>query len=79
MGALACYVGLESEECEIAYPNLLFSRNIIGGHGVMRSVLILTVVSNQGMGGAEFDKVYGICFSPEFLRLSMAHPAASWT
>ena len=45
----------------------------------MRSVLTLTVSSNQGMSGVEFDKIYGIYFSPEFLRLSMARPAASWT
>ena len=34
VGVLVCYVDLENEECEIAYPNLLFGRNIIGGHGV---------------------------------------------
>ena len=44
----------------------------------MCSVLTLTVGNNQGMGGVEFDKICGIYFSPEFLRLSMARPAASW-
>ena len=70
---------LENAECRIAYPNLLFDRNVIGGHGVMCSVLTLTVGNNQGMGGVEFDKVYGIYFLPEFLRLSVARSAASWT
>ena len=55
VGALACYVDLENEECEITYPDLLFGRSIIGGRGVMRSVLTLTVASNQSMGGAGFD------------------------
>ena len=52
---------------------------IIGGHGVMCSVLTLTVGNSQGMGGVEFDKVYGIYFSPGFLHLSVARYAASWT
>ena len=33
-------------ERKIAYPGLLFDRNIIGGHGVMCSVLTLTVSNN---------------------------------
>ena len=48
------------------FPGLLFDRNIIGGHGVMCSVLTLTVSNNQGTRGVEFDKIYGIYFSPEF-------------
>ena len=79
VSALVYYVGLENGECRIAFPSLPFDRNIIGGHGVMCSMLTLTVGSNQGMGGVEFDKVYGIYFSTEFLRLSVARPAASWT
>ena len=34
-----------------------------------RSALTLTVVSNQGMGGAEYGEIYGDYFSPGFLRL----------
>ena len=79
VGALVYYVDLENEGCRIACPNLLFDRNIIGDHGVMCSVLTLTVGNNQGLGGVEFDRVYGIYFSPEFLHLSVARPAASWT
>ena len=78
VSALVYYVDLENEECRIAYPYLLFDRNIIGGHGVMCPVLALTIGNNQGMGGVEVDKVYGIYFSPEFLHLSVARPAASW-
>ena len=29
VGAPVCYVDLENEECEIAYPILLFGRNVI--------------------------------------------------
>ena len=79
VGALVYYIDPGNEECKIAYPNLLFDRNIIGGHGVMCSVLTLTVGNNQGMSGVEFDKIYGIYFSPELLRLSVARPATSWT
>ena len=45
----------------------------------MCSVLTLTVGNNQGMRGVEFGRIYGIYFSPEFLRLSVACPAASWS
>ena len=55
VSALVYYVGLENEECRIAYPNLLFDRSIIGGHGAMCSVLAPTVGNNQGMGGVEVD------------------------
>ena len=79
VGALVYYVDLENEECEIAYPNLLFDRNIIDGHGVMCSVLTLTVGNNQGRGDVELDRIYGSYFSPEFLHLSVARPATSWT
>ena len=112
VGALVCYVDLENEECEITCPDLLFGRSIIGGRGVMRSVLTLTVASNQSMGGAGFDndlrggtvasaagvrgakrvgvlvcyvdlegrevefgKIYGVYFSPEFLRQRLPEPA----
>ena len=69
----------ENEECKTAYPNLLFGRDIIDGRGAMCSVVTLTVGNNQGMGDGEFGKIYDVYFPPEFLRLSMAPPAASWT
>ena len=34
-GALAYCVDPESEECKIAYPNLLFDHNIVDGRGLM--------------------------------------------
>ena len=37
----------ENEECKIAYPNLLFDRNIIDGRAMMCSVLTLTIGNNQ--------------------------------
>ena len=36
---------------------------------MMCSALALTVGNNQGMGGVELGKIYGISFPPEFLRL----------
>ena len=78
MSALVYYVGLENEECRIAYPNLLFGRDIIDGRGMMCSVLTLAVGNNQGIGGVEFGKIYDIFFPPDFLRSSMARSAKSW-
>ena len=69
VGALVYYVDLENEECKIAYPNLLFDRNIIDGRGMMCSVLTQGVVSSQGMGAFEYGKIYDIYFPPGFLRL----------
>ena len=68
VGALACYIGPRNEGCK-TYPNLLFGRNIVGGCGVMGSVLTLTVGGYQGMGDVEYGKIYDICFPPELLRL----------
>ena len=42
VGALVYYIDPGDEGCKIAYPNLLFDRNIIGGRGVVCSVLTLT-------------------------------------
>ena len=39
--ALVYYIDPENEECKIAYPNLLFDRNIIDGRAMMCSVLTL--------------------------------------
>ena len=67
------------EECKIACPNLLFDGDIIGGCGVVCSVLTLAVGNNQGMGGVEFDKIYDIYFPWGSCASSVAHPATSWT
>ena len=50
VGALVYYIDPGNEECKIAYPNLLFDRNIIGGRGVMCSVLSPSIGSKQGRG-----------------------------
>ena len=39
-----------SEEMKIAYPTLLFDRNIIEGRGMMCSFLTLAIGNNQGHG-----------------------------
>ena len=67
-GALVYYIDLENEECQ-TYPDLLFDRNIIDGHGMMCSVLTPADGNNQGMGGVEFGKIHDIYFPSEFLRL----------
>ena len=74
-----CAASAPGARCAGSPARACFGCNIIGGHGVMCSVLTLTVSNNQGTGGVEFDKVYGIYFPPGFLRLSVARPAASWT
>ena len=63
--ALVYYIDPENEECKIAYPNLLFDRNIIDGRAMMCSVLTLTIGNNQGMGDVEYGKIYDIYFPPE--------------
>ena len=61
----------------IAYPDLLFDHDIVDCRGMACSLLALDIGDGQGVGEVEFGKIYGICFSPEFLRLSVARPAAS--
>ena len=46
--ALVYYIDPDSEEMKIAYPNLLFDRNIIDGRGMMCSFLTLSIGNNQG-------------------------------
>jgi len=48
--ALVYYIDPDSEEMKIAYPNLLFDRNIIDGRAMMCSFLTLTIGNNQGHG-----------------------------
>ena len=79
VGALVCYIDPGDEERKIAYPNLLFDRNIIGGRGVMCSVLTPNIGSNQGRGDVYYGRIYEVYFPPEVLRPSMFRPATSWT
>merc|ERR1712113_1191318 len=67
--ALVYYIDPENEEMKIAYPNLLFDRNIIDGRGMMCSFLTLAIGNNQGMGDVEYGKIYDIYFPPCYLRL----------
>ena len=62
--AVVYYIDPENEEMKIAYPNLLFDRNIIDGRGMMCSFLTLAIGNNQGMGDVEYGKIYDIYFPP---------------
>ena len=44
------FVSLGTSKPRIAYPNLLFDRNIIDGRAMMCSFLTLTIGNNQGHG-----------------------------
>jgi len=66
--ALVYYIDPENEEMKIAYPTLLFDRNIIDGRAMMCSFLTLTIGNNQGMGDVEYGKIYDFYFPPAFLR-----------
>ncbi|CAJ1337908.1 unnamed protein product, partial [Effrenium voratum] len=46
--ALVYYIDPDNEEMKVAYPNLLFDRNIIDGRGMMCSFLTLAIGNNQG-------------------------------
>jgi ribulose-bisphosphate carboxylase large chain len=67
--ALVYYIDPDNEEMKIAYPTLLFDRNIIDGRAMMCSVLTLSIGNNQGMGDVEYGKIYDIYFPPAYLRL----------
>ena len=69
VGAPVYCIDPEDGECKNAYPGLPFDRDIIGGRGMMCSVLTLTVGDNQGLGDVEFGRIYDVFFPPEFLRL----------
>merc|ERR1712032_648986 len=67
--ALVYYIDPENEEMKIAYPNLLFDRNITDGRGMMCSFLTLAIGNNQGMGDVEYGKIYDFYFPHSYLRL----------
>ncbi|CAJ1394660.1 unnamed protein product [Effrenium voratum] len=67
--ALVYYIDPDNEEMKIAYPNLLFDRNITDGRGMMCSFLTLAIGNNQGMGDVEYGKIYDFYLPPAFLRL----------
>merc|ERR1712127_423388 len=67
--ALVYYIDPEEEEMKIAYPTMLFDRNITDGRAMMCSILTLTIGNNQGMGDVEYGKIYDIYFPPAYLCL----------
>merc|ERR1712029_66613 len=67
--ALVYYIDPDEEEMKIAYPTMLFDRNITDGRAMMCSILTLTIGNNQGMGDVEYGKIYDIYFPPPYLRL----------
>merc|ERR1712019_59825 len=67
--ALVYYIDPDEEEMKIAYPTMLFDRNITDGRAMMCSILTLSIGNNQGMGDVEYGKIYDIYFPPPYLRL----------
>merc|ERR1711972_16897 len=67
--ALVYYIDPEAEEMKIAYPTLLFDRNITDGRAMMCSFLTLSIGNNQGMGDVDYGKIYDFYLPPEYLRL----------
>merc|ERR1712134_176677 len=67
--ALVYYIDPENEEMKIAYPVMLFDRNITDGRAMMCSFLTLAIGNNQGMGDVEYAKIYDSYFPPRYLRL----------
>jgi ribulose 1,5-bisphosphate carboxylase large subunit-like protein len=58
--ALVYYIDPENEEMKIAYPTMLFDRNITDGRAMMCSVLTLSIGNNQGLGEGATKDVAGI-------------------
>ena len=61
--ALVYYIDPDNEEMKVAYPNLLFDRNIIDGRGMMCSFLTLAIGNNQGDLLAHFGVMFMSCFA----------------
>ena len=76
--ALVYYIDPENEEMKIAYPTMLFDRNITDGRAMMCSVLTLSIGNNQGMGDVEYGKIYDIFSHQSTCACSMAPLAISW-
>ncbi len=67
--ALVYEIDEAKELMKIAYPVILFDRNIIDGRAMIASFLTLTIGNNQGMGDVEYAKMHDFYIPPEFLRL----------
>merc|ERR1711878_174513 len=62
--ALVYFIDPEDEVMKIAYPVLLFDRNITDGRAMMCSVLTLTIGNNQGMGRPAASSSPSLACSP---------------
>ena len=67
--ALVYEIDEEKELMKIAYPTVLFDRNITDGRAMIASFLTLAVGNNQGMGDVEYGKLHDFYVPPEYLRL----------
>ena len=67
--ALVYEIDEANELMKIAYPVILFDRNIIDGRAMIASFLTLTIGNNQGMGDVDYAKMHDFYIPPEFLRL----------
>ena len=67
--ALVYYIDPDNEEMKIAYPTLLFDRNITDGRGMMCSFLTLAIGNNQG-SLALLDEINMKCGIKPFESLS---------
>ena len=56
--ALVYYIDPENEEMKIAYPTMLFDRNITDGRAMMCSVLTLSIGNNQRIGDVEYGRIH---------------------
>ena len=67
--AIVYEVDEQKELMKIAYPVLLFDRNITDGRAMIASFLTLCIGNNQGMGDVEYAKMYDFYFPPDYLNL----------
>ncbi|HJW76057.1 MAG TPA: ribulose-bisphosphate carboxylase [Thermoleophilia bacterium] len=59
----------DQELMKIAYPLVLFDRNVTDGRAMIVSFLTLTIGNNQGMGDVEYAKMHDFYVPPDYLRL----------
>jgi ribulose-bisphosphate carboxylase large chain len=59
----------ERELTKIAYPLVLFDRNVTDGRAMIVSFLTLTIGNNQGMADVEYAKMHDFYVPPDYLRL----------
>ena len=65
--ALVYYIDPDNEEMKIAYPNLLFDRNITDGRAMMCSFLTLAIGNNQGNLAIDSERT---CFAKNNQNIS---------